>query len=124
MTLFRLICRLYAAMFLVMSIVLTTINAPKNPAERRGWIVWQLRLRGTSLRRLAADHGVSQQAMSHALTASSSHLEAVIAEALGLMPEQLFPERFDAQGKRLTWTRDQQRSTRTGARNVEEEQAA
>ena len=107
-----------------MSIAPTSNLIPKNPAERRGWIVWQLRLKGTSLRRLAAEHGVSQQAMSHALTASSSHLETVIAEALGLRPEQLFPERFDDRGNRLTWTRDQQRSTRRMVRNVEEEQAA
>jgi len=84
-----------------MSNVPTSMNIPKDPAERRVWIVGQLRLRGTSLRRLAAITGVSQQAMSHALTGSSSHLEVVIADALGLTPQQLFPERFTADGGRL-----------------------
>lgn len=88
------------------------------------WILGELRLRGTSLRRLAAEHGVSQQAMSHALIASSSHLEAVIAEAIGLTAQQLFPERFDEQGNRLSWTREQQRITRQFGRNVEEGRAA
>lgn len=107
-----------------MSNVPTSYQVPKNPAERRVWIWVQLRLRGASLRRLAAEHGVSQQAMSHALIAPSSHLEVVIAAALGLTPQQLFPERFDDRGNRLGWTRTQQRTTRAVARNVEEERAA
>lgn len=88
------------------------------------WIVGQLRLRGTSLRRLADQTGVSQQAMSHALTGSSSHLEPVIAQALGLTPQQLFPERFTAEGVRLHWTREPQRTTRRRPGNVEQESAA
>lgn len=107
-----------------MSIVPTSVNVPKNPTERRVWVVIQLRLRGTSLRRLAAQTGVSQQAMSHALTGSSSHLEVVIAEALGLTPQQLFPERFTEDGIRLHWTREQQRTTRRRAGNVQSEEAA
>jgi len=88
------------------------------------WVVGQLRLRGTSLRRLAGEAGVSQQAMSHALTAPSSYLEAVIAEALGLTPRQLFPERFDDAGNRLHWTREPQRTTRRRAGNVQSGEAA
>jgi Ner family transcriptional regulator len=107
-----------------MSNVPTSDLVPKHPAERRVWIWVQLRLRGTSLRRLAAENGVSQQAMSHALVSPSSHLEEVIAQALGLTAQQLFPERFDALGNRLSWTRDQQRNTRQTGRNVEEERVA
>jgi len=103
---------------------LSTVNIPKNPAERRVWITGQLRLRGTSLRRLAVQEGVSPQAMSNALMLPSSHLEEVIAKALGLTAQQLFPERFDANGNRLGWTRDQQRTTRDQSRNVEEGRAA
>lgn len=102
----------------------TSHQVPKNPAERRLWIWVNLRLRGTSLRRLAVENGVSQQAMSHALGNPSSHLETVIAEALGLTPQQLFPERFTEDGKRLGWTREPQRNTRPAGRNVEEEAAA
>ncbi len=102
----------------------TSHDVPKNPAERRAWIVYRLRVAGTSLRRLAAASGVSQQAMSHALMAPSSHLETVIAEVLGLTPQALFPERFDAAGNRLGWTREMQRSTGTRPRNVNGGQAA
>jgi len=107
-----------------MTIDVTTVNIPEKPAERRVWIVGQLRLRGTSLRRLAAQEKVCQQAMSNALNHSSSYLEEVIAQALDLTVQQLFPERFDDRGNRLSWTREQQRSTRGIPRNVEEERAA
>lgn len=107
-----------------MSIVLTTLNIPKNPAERRAWVCFQLRLRGRSLSKIARDEGVSQQAVSNALMTPSSRLEQAIAEALDLTPEQLFPERFDAMGFRLSHTRQAQRTTCPRSRNVEEEKVA
>ncbi len=97
---------------------------PKNPAERRGWVIWQLRNRGWSLSRIALQEGVSVQAVSMALMVPSSHLQQVIAETLGLTPQQLFPEFFDAAGRRLGRTREQHRITRPGRGNVEEERAA
>lgn len=107
-----------------MSNVPTSLNVPKNPAERRAWICYQLRLRGSSLRRIASDLGVSQQAASHALLSPSSHIEKAIAEAIGLTPETLFPERFDAAGNRLSRVREQQRTTRRRAGNVQSGEAA
>lgn len=101
-----------------MSSAIATLTVPKNTAERRIWICAQLRLRGNSLRRLAREQGVSHQAMSAALMAPNSHLEPVIAAALGLTPTQLFPERFDRLGNRLCGTRLPQRSTRPRAGNV------
>lgn len=100
------------------------VNIPKNPAERRGWIIWQLRNRGWSLSRIARDEGVSVQAVSSALMVSSSHLQNVIAGLLDLEPRDLFPEYFDPAGRRLGQTRDPQRTTRRDARNVEEEKVA
>lgn len=73
---------------------LTSLDVPKNPAERRAWVVYQLRIRGNSIRRLAEDTGVSQQAMSAALMAPSARLEGVLAEAIGLSVRALFPERY------------------------------
>ena len=101
-----------------------TVNIPKKPADRRGWVIWQLRQRGTSLRRLAIREGVSSQAMSNALMLPSSHLREVIATALGLTAQTLFPEDFDAAGNRLGWTREPQRNTRHSGRNVEDGRAA
>lgn len=101
-----------------------TVNVPKNPAERRGWIKYQLETRGLSLRRLARDEGVSHQAVSYALVAPSSHLQPVIADAIGLTVHELFPEWYDADGTRRGQTRVPQRSTGRTPRNVEEERAA
>jgi lambda repressor-like predicted transcriptional regulator len=109
---------------IVMTNDLSTVHIPEKPADRRAWTIYQLRLRGTSLRRLAVREGVSPQAMSNALMLPSSHLREVIATALGLTPQRLFPEDFDAAGNRLGWTRDQQRTTRRTGRNVEEGRAA
>lgn len=107
-----------------MSHALTITNIPKEPAVRRVWICAQLRLRGKSLRGLAIAEGVSQQAMSAALLAPNIHLEPIIAAALGLTAETLFPERFDETGRRTTQTRPKQRTTRRPGCNVESGEAA
>lgn len=104
-----------------MPFAIATNDVPKNPAVRRVWVCGQLRLKATSLRALAEIEGVTHQAMSAALVAPNAHLEPVIAGALGLTPVQLFPERFDAMGKRIVQTRSQQRST--GARRAKVENA-
>jgi lambda repressor-like predicted transcriptional regulator len=97
---------------------------PKNPVERRNWILCHLRNRGWSLTKIAKEQGCSLQAVSNALISASSHLQTRIAEILGLTRQQLFPEYFDTAGNRLGWDRDQHRITRNLARNVEEERAA
>jgi len=107
-----------------MSNVLTSSDVPKNPADRRAWVCYQLRLRGNSLRKIASQLGVSQQAMSHSLMLPSSRCEPAVAEALGLTVQQLFPERFDGNGYRLTHIRRHQPSTRPHGRNVEDGRAA
>lgn len=101
-----------------------TLNIPKEPARRRVWVKGELELRGLSLRKLAVREGVSHQAMSSALVTPSSHLQAVIAEALGLTVHQLFPEWYDASGARLGRTRSPQRITGRRASNVESGEAA
>lgn len=88
---------------------LTTLDVPKNPAERRAWVVYQLRIRGLSLRALGRRVGVTQQAMSNTLSGPNSHLEPIISEAIGLTPQQLFPERFTKAGSRIGWTRQPKR---------------
>ena len=62
--------------------------------------------------------------MSMALLAPNSHLDWVIAEALGLTAQQLFPERFTANGERIHQTRPQYRSTAQKKTTVQNERAA
>ncbi len=96
------------------------MNIPKDPQERRGWIIWQLRNRGWSLSRVARAEGVSVTAVSIALLVSSRHIQEAIADRLDLTPQQLFPEFYDIQGQRLGNTRGKHRSTATPKGNVEE----
>jgi len=100
------------------------MNFPKKPTERRAWIIYQLRLRGISFRKLALQEGVSPQAISAATTSANSHLQPVIAKAIGLTAQQLFPEFYTSTGELLTWAREQHRNTASARRNVEEERAA
>lgn len=102
-----------------MSTAIATHEIPKDAATRRHWVIYQLRLRGISVRRLAMKHGVSRQAISAALLLPSSHLERVIAKELGLKVEQLFPERFGPNGERLHLTRAPERSRAPKRRNVQ-----
>ena len=71
-----------------------------SPEGRSAWIKSQLQKAGTSCSILARQEGVSKQAVSHALRHPSSHLEGAIARALGVDERELFPERFDTDGKR------------------------
>lgn len=108
-----------------MAIEPATLDIPKNPAIRRAWIGFQLRIRGLSHRELARREGVSHQAVSQAAAGvGSRHLQETLAEALDLRPQDLFPELYDACGQRLGPTRDPKRSTRRGDAPVKTENAA
>lgn len=97
-----------------MSISAETVSLLKEPAKRRAWVAFQLRLRGSSFSELARELGVSRQAIGQALLVPSSHLEPAIADALGITVRQLFPDRYDASGRRLFRTREPQRNTPGG----------
>ncbi|WP_375782523.1 helix-turn-helix domain-containing protein [Roseospira marina] len=81
-------------------------EVPKEPAARRAWILYKLRLCGLSFRQLARQTGVSGRAMSAACDMPNIHLEPVIAEAIGMTAQDLFPERWCPEtGRRLTQVR-------------------
>lgn len=109
---------------IAMSNAPANLDVPKNPADRRAWIKFRLETKGLSLRGLARIEGVTHQAMSHALLGPSSHLQPVIAEAIGLTVHQLFPEWYDGNGERLGRIRERQRSTRRHPDNVQSGEAA
>lgn len=72
---------------------------PANPRQRREWIKYQLRLRNSSLAQVARDHGVSRDAAILALRKPYPRMERAIANALGLEPIQIWPERYDENGR-------------------------
>jgi len=100
------------------------LGIPTSPAERRAWVVYQLKIRGLSLASIARDEGVVQQAVASALLVPSSHLEEAIARALDVSVIALFPERFTADGRRLNPQRSRNRNSEPAARNVESKGAA
>lgn len=83
-----------------MSTALTKLDVPTNPLERRSWVVARLKEKQTSLRQLALSRNLDRRTMSEALLRPNSRCEPVIAAALGLTVQELFPERFDQSGQR------------------------
>lgn len=86
-----------------------TIDIPKNPAMRREWIKYQLRLRGYSVRAFADLIGVSNQAVWNALWRPSSHIHKELADLLGIPVRKLFPEYYDEDGRLIVNTRPPKR---------------
>lgn len=70
-----------------------------NYEKRRAWVIFQLKLRGKSLAALATECGVARQQAQKAMAIPYPRMEKQIAEALGLAPEELFPERYRADGR-------------------------
>lgn len=75
---------------------MNTNTPPKNPQD---WhpadIKAALEKRGWSLRRLAAHHGYSPSMVIHALHKPYPNAERLIAAALDLTPEAIWPSRYD-----------------------------
>ena len=63
------------------------------------WIKYQLGRRGYTLTSLGLEHGVSRHAVGLALRRPYPKMEAIIAAALGMDPTELWPERYNRQGK-------------------------
>lgn len=74
---------------------------PRDPFARHGWIVQALRSRGVSLSALSIQAGYTRTYFQQALHRPLVTAEAAIAQALGLTPQQIWPERFDRAGRRL-----------------------
>lgn len=104
-----------------------SLDIPKNPAERRAWIQYQLRLRGTNFRALGREIGVSQQAVSQAAAGyPMEDVERSIAEAIGIAHASLFPEHFRENGERIPAARPRRRKSTppSSQRNVYSEKVA
>jgi len=58
----------------------------------------ELELRGWSLASLSREHGYSPTAAGRALRTTWPQMELLIAEALGVHPNVIWPDRYDNQG--------------------------
>lgn len=75
-----------------------------DPMKRKAWVRYQLELKGLSLASLAKRWGNTRQQPQRALYSPYPLWEKRLAEELGLTPQQLFPERYDADGLPIRMT--------------------
>jgi len=75
-------------------------SAARSARNASGWsnqfIVYRLHERGTSLRKLDADNGYSPNTLQSALRRRWPKAERIIAAAIGVRPETIWPSRYDA----------------------------
>ncbi|MGO0632243.1 helix-turn-helix domain-containing protein [Pseudomonas sp. SAR267] len=76
-------------------------NIPLDLDSRWEWVKYQLRIRGTSIADLARDAGLNESAFRNAKRRAYPRVERDIANALSMLPGQIWPERWNADGTPL-----------------------
>lgn len=91
-------------------------NIPLDLDRRWEWVKYQLRIRGTSIADLARDAGLNESAFRNAKRRAYPRVERDIAKALGMLPGQIWPERWNADGTplRLRPNRSESNVSQTG----------
>ncbi|MBX3455794.1 helix-turn-helix domain-containing protein [Ferrovibrio sp.] len=91
-------------------------DIPKHPVHRRLWIIARLHGQGITLSELAKVHNTTASAFSHAARGMpNKRLEAVLAKACGVRPQELFPEHYSEAGRRLIRSHREGSPSRSGA---------
>lgn len=72
---------------------------PLDQRSRKEWIKYALHCRGITLDALAREHGVTRQTPQAALRVPIPKWERIIADALGIEPHTLWPERYGPDGQ-------------------------
>lgn len=67
---------------------------PNEPKAKRMWVRHRLEEQGFTFASLAQSLGVTRQCVHKALYASYPRMEKAIAEAIGLEPSFIWPERY------------------------------
>lgn len=76
----------------------TTRQLLRDPQKRRAWIHYQIGLLGLSVAEVGRQAGVSRQCIYQAFRKPYPRMEAILAEALDMPVQDLFPERYTADG--------------------------
>ncbi|WP_322521191.1 helix-turn-helix domain-containing protein [Guyparkeria halophila] len=69
-----------------------------DPAARRAWVKYQIHMQGRSMAAVADEAGVNRQTLYQAFQRTYPRMEKVIADAVGVEPAVLWPERYDEHG--------------------------
>jgi lambda repressor-like predicted transcriptional regulator len=99
---------------------------PTHPLGREHWIRYQLAMRLVTVASLAKKLGISPEAAQTAFRRSYPRVEAVIAEAIGMNPSELWPERYQPNdqwqpGAIVSWEEGTRRLTGTIAKRERNE---
>lgn len=102
---------------------MSTSPTPKKPVSTdwpSHYIVYRLRENGHSLRRLARLNRYCASAGSLAMCRPWPNMERIIATAIGITPQEIWPSRYDADGTPLRsnearWKRYRQQHSTAGA---------
>jgi Ner family transcriptional regulator len=78
---------------------MNTTQTPKNPDQRRAWILYQLHLAGSSFADLGRELGVTRNAVRNAIDKRYPKMERAIATKIGKRPEEIWPERYASREK-------------------------
>lgn len=73
---------------------LTLYDILRDPEKRRAWVIYQLSLQDKTLAGIAEKHGRSRQSLYTAFVKPYPKMEKVIADEVGMLVCDLFPERY------------------------------
>lgn len=73
---------------------------PSDPDSRDAWIIFRLRLVGSSLADIARELGITRQTVRVAIERPYPKVERAIAAKLGLRPETIWPDRYARRDRR------------------------
>ena len=74
------------------------IKLLRDPETRKHWVRYQLFLQGTTMSKLAQANGITRTCLYTVWRRTYPKMEKLIANALGLEPHQMFPERYQSNG--------------------------
>ncbi|MDP1629909.1 MAG: helix-turn-helix domain-containing protein [Caulobacter sp.] len=77
-----------------------------------------IRMRGTTLTKLALDSGLDESAVRAALVRRQPEADKVISKFLGVPLHQLWPDRYDESGGRVRHVRDDNTQDRVAAHRL------
>jgi Ner family transcriptional regulator len=70
-----------------------------DPKKRRSWVLYQIHKQGRSLAEIGRESGVvSRSIMYAAFRKPYPKIEKILAQAVDVTPQQLFPERYGTDG--------------------------
>ncbi|CAA0103205.1 helix-turn-helix domain-containing protein [Zhongshania aliphaticivorans] len=73
----------------------------QDPIKRRAWVIFQLSLKGQTFASVAREHGYERTAPRQAFERRYPRMEQILADAVGLPVQALWPERYDLDGTPL-----------------------